>query len=188
MESGDHVARFMERMDLRDKKQYFEVVGITSECLDMDKSRFESNKHVAFFDIEESTLEEVIGEMINLGLLNFFIFESSDGNFHVINPRLRSEKSTYALLRRCSLEDEQHAKIGLHRGDWVLRLSDKEEIGKEEPTLVYQETNYTKDYAYSKPHLEYIKKLYGSNKAGTCLENLITEGKQVKTVKYWTFQ
>lgn len=113
--------------------------------------------HVLFMDFEEADLEDVI-EVLEQNFNTYFVFESSEGNYHVINPVIRSMIETKEIMDFIDLQDNRHTDIGLSKGQWTLRASEKGY--KDKPKLVNYCYSPEYDKIYSKPHLEYIDTIY----------------------------
>lgn len=136
--------------------------------------------HVLFLDFENTTLEDVL-ELLGDRFGTYFLFESSEGNYHVINPVIRSLVKTKELMTSIELQDKEHTDIGLSKGQWTLRATEKGHKDKPKLVTYRYEPNYTD--IYSRPHLEYIAEWHNVN---INIDKSSPVGDTLKIVEYFT--
>lgn len=165
-----------------------ECVGIQSHVKRFSELKEETVTvgHVAFFDFENVDIKDVKDIIENY--LGFgFIFNSHGDNYHVIVPAVRSIAEIKDAKDQIELDDDAHADIGVKKGCWTLRISEKG--SKPRPKYVgYVQSSSSNPMTeiLSKPHLEYIKERSSDNIAHNMLHECKTVGTTTNIVKYST--
>lgn len=156
---------------------FYEVYGITSRVIN-DSGDI---GHVLLADADNSLLDEIVTEC-KKHFTVFYVLESSDSSYHVINPVVRTFEYTNDILESLSFEDYNHRDTGYNRGKWVLRTSKKH--NKPEPKIIYSRFS-TNGSCLSRPHMEYLKQIHGVKVLHT---DLTVAGENLEFEKYWTFR
>lgn len=143
--------------------------------------------HVAMLDIENSRLD-VVKDYAQRHLDAYFIFSSSQGNFHVIDVVIRSLAEINDLMARIPLQDGKHRIIGLDQEGLTLRISEKGY--KSRPVLQYSHSKLlgAKDgnRVLSEPHLQFIAQHYGDELAKALTAHPRAVGDGLRNVVYQT--
>lgn len=139
--------------------------------------------HVLMLDIEDSSFFEVY-KAVRDKLDLFFIFKSSDNNYHLISPVVRSIAENRRIMNSIELQDSKHTSVGLEKDCWALRVTEKGH--KPKPELLH--VNYTPedDVLVSKPHLEALDVIHEAEGFEKYKNGLTCVGDTLKIVEYHT--
>lgn len=160
-----------------------EVVGITSQV----RINKRTVGHVAFFDFDKVDMEDIIAEFSLRPAL--FVFESSKGKFHGIQPIVRTRRATMLYLLGKSIEDRKHAVHGFQKDSWALRTSGKGTKPKPQFKRIVGDFKGYKDRILSRPHVKYLANMVRETprKIVTTFKEGKLIGDSLKMVKYVTF-
>lgn len=150
--------------------------------------------HACFFDFEDSNYHDAVREITKKhNTRAIFVFESSDGNYHAVSPRIMSLQEINDLKSNLEHDDDAHREIGYKKGCWTLRLSEKGNKPKPKFVKAYLDLHdYDKEYAYSRPHMEILKQSYDNKAIDMCFklieksENFV--GAETRLVQYSTHE
>lgn len=162
-----------------------DVRGVRSDVTRRAEPFNETVGHVLFLDCEDTDVTK-LEDWCELNLQVYYIFKSSQGNYHVISPVIRSAIEIYNLKKSCPFDDDEHNRIGYDKRGWVLRFTEKGD--KPRPDLV-KAVNGVTDRPISEPHVSYIIQEFESDAA----IELIREGREclgyaIKVVEYATYE
>lgn len=144
--------------------------------------------HIGMFDFEDSSVKEVC-DIIKRHLGVGFIFRSHKDNYHVWSPKIYSMQELRDVKSCISQDDGDHNKIGVEKGAYALRISEKGD--KPEPSFIQfcKASKYNlKDKVFSKPHLDILIQLTGSDIAYNIRSECKTVGDETRVVNYPTYQ
>lgn len=186
--------------DLGDIKVEKSIVttGIMSPVYSESEMNFEiMHGHVLMFDFEDTKMEivEDYHEYLtgderrdDIDLPIMFIFQSSEGNFHGLCPIIDSYQEALEIKSQHMLDDQDHVEVGMKKGRWTLRVSEKGD--KPAPQyigyVINENANLRAGYTWSQPHLEFLVDNYDVNIAKTIIEECKTAGESLDVVKYHT--
>lgn len=147
--------------------------------------------HVALFDHDDhedpGSIFQLFAEECILGPT--YIFESSEGQYHSLNMKLRGFHKTCKTLK-VGNDDWKHTDIGFERGWWRLRVGPKltanDDMYKPDPSFVDSFMIGT-DMRVSSPHIELISKLHDDVEHPDGLFACERYGDMVETIAYATY-
>lgn len=172
-----------------------ETVGIQSHVKKFSEIKKETVVigHAQFYDFEDVEFADVQKEIMeNIGV--GFVFKSSDNNYHVINPIVKSVVEIKALKDDLELDCEAHGDIGLKKGCWTLRAGEKgDKPAPEYAGMVWDESVNLKTEVFSRPHLQYLEESIPEfTEAYDRVQNILNEcrcvGDTMNAVKYETHE
>jgi len=113
-------------------------------------------------DMEQNPAETKIFDTLPDGI--YLILQTDDNSYNITSLTLYDFRQVCEAKASIQKDDSEHLKIGIDRGFWILRLSDKLERAR--PELIdFKDTRHqVKDskmpMKLSKPHAELYEKLY----------------------------
>lgn len=175
--------------DAESLKKEVDVAGIRS---DVTRRAFPMNEtvgHVLFLDCEDTNYK-ALKSWCEANLEVYFIFKSSEDNYHVINPVVRSAVEINEIKKACPYDDSNHRTIGYDKRAWVLRVTEKGD--KPAPELVdsrFGVSEFGFDRPISEPHVNYIIEEFGTYDYLKTVEKYdMVVGYSLKMVKYGTYE
>lgn len=187
MEKNDEIV--WDNVEVVELKEV-ETVGIQSHVKRFSEIKKETVTigHAQFFDFEDINIDRVV-EIVKDYLGYGFVFKSSNSNYHVIKPQVKSVAEINSLKSRIQEDCSSHNDIGLKKGCWTLRAESKGD--KPKPRFleyVESEDANPKEDILSKPHLQYLNSRANKKLVANMLYECKTVGDTTNIVKYSTHE
>lgn len=187
-------------MDMQDAKDIanreieeksVKTVGMRSDVLiETEKDdEYVNVGHVTFLDIENYE-EGVMTLKADLqGYLDIYsIFKSSENNYHVISPVVRSMADILEIKRSMDIDDDAHEEVGIRKGGWTLRIAEKG--SKPKPEYIDSHVNPTfnlkEQRVLSEPHTQHLIKRSDYAPLFNLLDETKTVGDRLEIRRYST--
>lgn len=145
--------------------------------------------HIHMFDFEDVELERVI-DFVKNRLGYGFVFQSnqSESDYHVYNTSIKSLIGIKEFKDSVDIDDQSHSDIGLEKGCFALRITNKGYKPKPSYIGFFKRSDYNvKIDTHSYPHLKILEDHWGISKARTMIEECKVVGDLTRVVVYDTY-